>query len=512
MLLTRLYLRNYRVFEDELDLPLPPGLVGIYGPNGAGKSTLLEAIVFTLWGRARTANADVRSSGVGGECVTEVEFEHEGHLYLVRRRLTGVNATPRAEAACDGLQMSEGVRDTARYLHSVLGMDDAAFRASVFAEQKQLAAFSSQAPDARRKLVLQLLGVTPLDAARDAARKDARTTRERHDHLRGVLPDVDALAVDADDADAAAAALTVSATDATTAADRAERAAADAADAVARLDVVRAEHDALVVEGRAARAAAERAATDVAARTRELSDLDAAAADLADAERRAEGLAGDEAVVGPLRTLADATAAAEAVVVPDPPPPADPAARDAAADAAGAARSHLAQVEGQHRAVVAELDRARAAASRSGELSGEADCPLCGQALGDAFAQVRAHRAAEVAAAEGRLAALDAERAAARTAAAAALTALEAAAAALAGAEAAAAEWARLQARAADARAAADTARAALAAVAPDLVAAGGAAVPGTPARALAALVDEVGGRLAERRRAASAAERRRGR
>jgi recombinational DNA repair ATPase RecF len=37
VLLTRLYLRNFRVYEDELDLALPPGLVGIYGPNGAGK-------------------------------------------------------------------------------------------------------------------------------------------------------------------------------------------------------------------------------------------------------------------------------------------------------------------------------------------------------------------------------------------------------------------------------------------------------------------------------------------
>ena len=38
MLINRLYLRNFRVYEDELDLEIPPGLVGIYGPNGAGKS------------------------------------------------------------------------------------------------------------------------------------------------------------------------------------------------------------------------------------------------------------------------------------------------------------------------------------------------------------------------------------------------------------------------------------------------------------------------------------------
>ena len=89
MLLTRLYLRNFRVYEDELDLELPPGLVGIYGANGAGKSTLLEAIIWTLWGKARTTKEQIRSSGVGGDCITEVEFEHEGHLYLVRRTLSG---------------------------------------------------------------------------------------------------------------------------------------------------------------------------------------------------------------------------------------------------------------------------------------------------------------------------------------------------------------------------------------------------------------------------------------
>ena len=102
--------------------------------------------------------------------------------------------------------MSEGVRDTSRYLHSVLGMDDAAFRASVFAEQKQLAAFSDQTPAERQRLVLRLLGITPLDAARDAARKDARQAATDHDRLRGMLPDLDALRVEAADAEARAAA------------------------------------------------------------------------------------------------------------------------------------------------------------------------------------------------------------------------------------------------------------------------------------------------------------------
>jgi len=59
--LTRLHVRNYRVYEDALDLEIPPGLVGIYGVNGAGKSALLEAVLFALWGRARArAEPEIR--------------------------------------------------------------------------------------------------------------------------------------------------------------------------------------------------------------------------------------------------------------------------------------------------------------------------------------------------------------------------------------------------------------------------------------------------------------------
>ena len=206
-MIDRIYLRNYRVFEEELDILLPPGLVGVYGPNGAGKSTLLESILWALWGKARTSKEEVTSAGAHGECVTEVTFEHEGHIYVVRRTITGVNATVRAEAHCDGLAMAEGVRDTGRYVHSVLGMDDAAFRASVFAEQKQLDSFSSQSPADRRKLVLALLGVTPLDAARDKARAEAAATpAQQHSRLRGMLPDLQEAEVAAADAEAAAAA------------------------------------------------------------------------------------------------------------------------------------------------------------------------------------------------------------------------------------------------------------------------------------------------------------------
>ena len=238
MRVTRLYLENYRVYEEPLELEIPPGLVGVYGANGAGKSVLLEAILFALWGRSRTDLADVRTSGVKSDCVVECEFEHEGHLYVVRRRVKGAKAHSEAEVFADGAQVAASASDTKRYMHSILGMDDAPFRASVFAEQKQLAAFSNQGPAERKKLVLKLLGITPLDGARDMARKDAKAAHEAFDRLREVLPDLEELKVKADDLAAAAGARDAEATSA-------ERAASSAADALAAADKTLADIDEL---------------------------------------------------------------------------------------------------------------------------------------------------------------------------------------------------------------------------------------------------------------------------
>jgi DNA repair protein SbcC/Rad50 len=402
--LTRLYLRNYRVFEDPVELELPPGLIGIFGVNGAGKSALLESILWTLWGRSRTSKDEVRTSGVGGDCVTEVEFEHEGHLYVARRTLSGVNATVKAEVHCDHLIVSEGVKDASRYLHQVLGMDDTSFRASVFAEQKQLAAFSDQTPAERRKLVLQLLGITPLEAARDTARKDARLARDQHERLRGMLPDLDQLRVEAEDADAkAGAAEALAAADevaATVANDRATN-----ADKVWRgLDVTRQEYDNLVVEGKAAKAELDGAVADVTRLTAELHDLDGAATRLRQLEPAASGLAEADARQRLVDAVVAAEQAARAVAVAGEPSAVDEVAWEAATVAAEEARTGLADVAGQVSAVGEELARARTQAQRSASLSGEADCPLCGQSLGAAFEQVQAHRAAEVADTEARLA------------------------------------------------------------------------------------------------------------
>src|SRR5438105_1507880 len=133
MRVVRVSLANFRVFP-EVDIEVPPGVVGVYGPNGSGKSTLVEAILWALFGVARTAKESLRRDGAEGECRATVEFEHDGHLYEVTRAVTGASHTVRAEAFSDGQRLAAGAIAVRQYVHHVLGMSADAFRSSVFCE------------------------------------------------------------------------------------------------------------------------------------------------------------------------------------------------------------------------------------------------------------------------------------------------------------------------------------------------------------------------------------------
>src|SRR5437588_3739000 len=395
MRITRLRLRNYRVYE-ELDLELPPGLVAASGANGAGKSSLMESITFTLFGRARTDKEEIRTSGVNADCAAEVEFEHEGHLYVVRRTISGVNATVKAQAHADGMQVAEGVRDTARYVRSILGMDDAAFRASVFAEQKQIASFSGQTPPERRKLVLQLLGISPVDQAKDQARKDGRLAMDQYTRARDLLPDVEKAKVELAEAEFAAATAVEAETTSAKQLAEAEKDHTAARKAHDALVVTRNEYDRIVAEGKNVKAEHQRAEKRVAELDAEVKGLAEAAGTLAKLEPDAAGLPQAEQRLAMVQAVDRArTALAGLPAVAEPTRPDEEAYETARADAERLARQ-LAEIEGRMKAAGDELARAHELVQRADVLSGEADCPLCGQSLGDAFEQVQHHRAEEL--------------------------------------------------------------------------------------------------------------------
>ena len=432
MHLRTLTLRNYRVYRS-VDLEFPDGLIGIYGPNGAGKSTLIESIRFSLYGDSRTDKWELRSAGVGDDVRVELVFEHEGNTYDVRRRLKGRNLTPEVEVFLNGQLAAQSVREANAYLARVVGMDQRAFLASVCAQQKELTSFATMVPGDRRRLVLDLLGVSPVERALTRVRERGRDAKTEAAGARAGLPDLgglEAAAAEADDergratdadraaagAEAASAAALAEAEQVTAAAEAKAKALEElrAKAALARAAADGHREEAERHEARAAEA--DRLGPEIEAATARVAELAAAAAPLEDLERareqagaRANLVTALEEARARLRTSERALAKAEA-------------------DAEGAAGLVAARVEAE-RAVVAldeelatarerhaelseaagaagmRLEAATGAHAAAADLDPDAPCPTCGQPLGAAHDELRRRQAEELAAATAAAAA-----------------------------------------------------------------------------------------------------------
>src|SRR6266511_241794 len=222
MHLRSLRLRNYRVYR-AADIEFPDGLVGIYGPNGAGKSSIIESVRYALYGDARTEKSELRTAGINEDVRVELVFEHEGNSYEVRRVLKGRNLTPTVEVYVNRQLAAQSARDANAYLGRVLGMDQRAFLASVCAQQKELTTFATMVPSERRRLVLDLLGVSPIERALVHVREEARDARTAAGGARAQLPDLPAAESAAAEAASAAGVADVAAEAATATAEAAAR-------------------------------------------------------------------------------------------------------------------------------------------------------------------------------------------------------------------------------------------------------------------------------------------------
>src|SRR5688500_9386714 len=156
-------------------------------------------------------------------------------------------------------------------------MSAEAFRSSVFCEQKQLDAFSGRRPEERRKLVLDLLGITPLDRARDTARSQARAAVEQIEAARLVLGDVEALAAEATELDGKLVAAQAARVAAEAALARASEAEAAAVAVAAEEERRKQERDRLAAAYTAARRRHEEATSRLSGRRAERAELETAA-------------------------------------------------------------------------------------------------------------------------------------------------------------------------------------------------------------------------------------------
>jgi DNA repair protein SbcC/Rad50 len=404
MRILELSLRNYRVFE-EVELELPARVIGIFGENGSGKTSLLESIAFALYGveATRTKKQYIRTHGILTDCEVRLVFEHAGHPHEVRRSIRGRGHMPEAELYAGGLLVASGTTDVDAEIRRLLHMDLHVFRSSVYAEQKQLDAFSSLRPAERREMALRLLGIKPVDEAVATARREARAAKDGAGQLADAIGDLAALEADLKDAKDEAAEVKKLAKGAALDLKEAVTAEKAAANAFADVDAARhrvekltvqlvaktAEHGRLV-EQRAGVAQREEA---LAKALTEVPALEEELAGLADVEGR---LRAATQLADVAAELAESEAALAAI------PEVDAAAVLAHLELA--MRTHAdaqltaasAEAERAHRASL--LEEAQQRLARAQEADPSEPCPACGRPLGVDFAEYVRHAKAELAA------------------------------------------------------------------------------------------------------------------
>lgn len=407
MRIRELSLRNYRVFE-EVELELPARVIGIFGANGSGKSSLIESILFALYGSARTAKDQVRTHGVLTECAVRLVFEHGGQQYEVRRLIKGKNHQVEAELLAGETSLAVGVREVDAEVRRLLRMDRRVFGSSVFAEQKQLDAFSDLTKTRRKEMVLRLLGIKPVDDARSAARRSAREERVDADRLAATLPDATDRRARLEAVREVLEKARAGALEASEQLQEARRRLQEAQEAFREAD--RAREEAGKLSGLLA--AAEEEAGRLETRKRDLvgriEELRAELSELPGLEDEAEALEGARDALEVARRWTDLARelreAEDALAAGVPVHPGEALAERAAAqEALREAEAAALRAEAAREQAGRDLAAARGELAAAGELDPSKPCPTCGQPLGDAFRDVVAHHEEEVRRLEERL-------------------------------------------------------------------------------------------------------------
>jgi len=403
MRVLELSLRNYRIFE-EVDLELPARVIGIFGENGAGKSSLMESIAFACYGvdAARTKKHEIRTHGILTDCLVRLVFEHAGQQYEVRRTIKGKGHTPEAELFGGDMLLASGTTEVDAEIRRLLHMDLHVFRASVYAEQKQLDAFSDVTPGRRKEMALRLLGIRPVEEARNASRREARATKESAVQLAGAVADLAALEAelkDAKEATAEAKHLAKAAAAELKGTIAVEKAATRA---FAESDAVRQRIETLTVELRAKTEQRGHASEQQDALAERVQRMTEALAELPAIEEQLEELAGIEERLRLGSGLAERSAElaktrAQLDAVPEIDEGSVLAALEAAAAALERARAAAAAAEAERAHRAALLEQALERLDRAADADPSQPCPTCGRPLGNDFTSYVKHCKAEAA-------------------------------------------------------------------------------------------------------------------
>ncbi|WP_294877842.1 SMC family ATPase, partial [Sulfurimonas sp. RIFOXYB12_FULL_35_9] len=190
MILSRLKLENFKKYSS-FEIEFGEGLIGIIGKNGSGKSTIFEAILFALYGEAKTrgnkellrnANANDKDA-----VVVELEFEFEAVLYRVAREFRGKAMSANAKFYKNGSLTTTGAKEVTNAIVKLTKMSKDAFMHTLFASQKELTSLSTLKNEDRKKMIRKLLGLEKIDFVEKELVEKSRELKREIDAFAEVL-------------------------------------------------------------------------------------------------------------------------------------------------------------------------------------------------------------------------------------------------------------------------------------------------------------------------------------
>jgi exonuclease SbcC len=190
MILSRLKLENFKKYSS-FEIEFGEGLIGIIGKNGSGKSTIFEAILFALYGEAKTrGNKELLRNANASDkdaVVVELEFEFEAVLYRVAREFRGKAMSANAKFYKNGSLTTTGAKEVTNAIVKLTKMSKDAFMHTLFASQKELTSLSTLKNEDRKKMIRKLLGLEKIDFVEKELVEKSRELKREIDAFAEVL-------------------------------------------------------------------------------------------------------------------------------------------------------------------------------------------------------------------------------------------------------------------------------------------------------------------------------------
>jgi len=148
-------------------------LFGIVGPTGAGKSSILEALIFGLFGKTPRLERDTKKLIHSGcdEAKVQISFESAGSAWEVTRVIRTKGPSHVLLKTIDGAgDPVNGDRAVNERIAEILGLDFAAFCASVSLPQGEFDRFLKATSAERVRILKGVFGLEKVNQLREAAK------------------------------------------------------------------------------------------------------------------------------------------------------------------------------------------------------------------------------------------------------------------------------------------------------------------------------------------------------